>query len=341
MKHSKRNSIIILIFTVFLLWYLLKDSYVDIVNTLSNANFLILILVFIAYIFYFMFDQAAFYIITKQYKKDVKMRYIIYLGLITKFFNGITPLASGGQPFQVYDLHKNGLSIAQGTNVVIQNYFVFQNALVLHGVISIILNQIFHYFEYIPLLRWLTIIGFVINIIILLVLLMISFSASFNKKVVNFIINLLYKIHIVKNKEEQISKWDKVCNDYYQNAQVLLKNKSILYKGIIYQYLSLTVYFILPLILAYSINISENLNIINTIVASAYIYIMGCYVPIPGATGGMELGFMGFFGNFISDVPLKALLIIWRFATYYLPTIVGGIVLNINYDKKEKKEFIK
>ena len=56
---------------------------------------------------------------------------------------------------------------------------------------------------------------------------------------------------------------------------------------------------------------------------------MGCYVPIPGATGGMEFGFIGFFRNFITGNKLHALLIIWRFLTYYLPTILGSIIYNI------------
>ena len=47
--------------------------------------------------------------------------------------------------------------------------------------------------------------------------------------------------------------------------------------------------------------------------------------------------FLGFFGNFLSDAPLKALLIMWRFMTYYVPTIVGALIFNI-FNNQENNE---
>ena len=72
-----------------------------------------------------------------------------------------------------------------------------------------------------------------------------------------------------------------------------------------------------------------SLSITNTIVSSAYVYLIGAFVPIPGASGGIEYGFTQFFGNFIAGSNLPAMLIVWRFITYYLGVIVGAILFNI------------
>ena len=40
MKHAKRNSIIILIITILVLGYILKDDYQIIISTLKQANLL-------------------------------------------------------------------------------------------------------------------------------------------------------------------------------------------------------------------------------------------------------------------------------------------------------------
>ena len=73
---------------------------------------------------------------------------------------------------------------------------------------------------------------------------------------------------------------------------------------------------------------------LEAIVASAYVMLIGSFVPLPGGTGGIEYGFIKFFGIFIiSDVKLKALMLLWRFVTFYMGIIVGGIALNI----KERK----
>ena len=65
------------------------------------------------------------------------------------------------------------------------------------------------------------------------------------------------------------------------------------------------------------------------IVTSAYIMIIGSFVPIPGATGGLEYGFIQFYGNFVSGSILAAMMLVWRFITYYFGIIVGAIALNV------------
>ena len=337
MKHTKRNSLIILIITILVLLFILKDDYVEIMFHLKNANLLWLFISIALYFVYFLFDQLSLHNIIKQYDSKFKFQFSLYLGIITKFFNGITPLATGGQPMEVYEMHKKGISYSNGANIVIQNYIVFQIALVFWAIISITLNQIFHLFEYIPILQQLTVIGFVINFVILILLFLISFSKNFNRILVTFIINIGSKLKIVKNKEKSLEKWNEKCAEYYENAKVLLHNKKVFLRCIIYQVISLSIFYALPLFIAWSLNLGDNLNLINSIAASSYIYVMGCYVPIPGASGGMEYAFLGFFGNFLSDAPLKALLIMWRFMTYYVPTIVGALIFNI-FNNQENNE---
>lgn len=339
-KHHKLNTLIIFLLTILVLWLLLRHDYQNIINSILKANIIWLFITLIIYLLYFIFDQLCFYNILKTYKKDISFKYVLYLGIITKFFNGITPLSTGGQPLQVYEMHKKGVSVSNGTNIVIQNYIVFQIVFMLYSCIAVILNNTLHLFAKSPILANLTIIGFVANSIILILLLLISFSKKFNKTIVVNIINLLAKLKIVKNKEKQIKKWTKTCDEYYQNGQELSKHKATFLKCCLYQVISLFLYYLLPLFIAIAIGCANNLTIISTIAAGAYIYIMSCFIPIPGATGGTEYGFHGFFANFIKEPKLSALLILWRFTTYYAPTIIGAIIFNIGNNTKKELDSI-
>jgi len=138
MKHTKRNSAIILLITIVVLCYILKDDYETIISTLKQANLLWFIVTIVLYVIYFIFDQLSLHNIIKQYNKEFKFQFSMYLGIITKFFNGITPLATGGQPMEVYEMHKKGVEYKSGANIVIQNYIVFQIALVFWAIVSII-----------------------------------------------------------------------------------------------------------------------------------------------------------------------------------------------------------
>ncbi len=335
-SKNKKYGIIILIVTILMLIYILKDEYNEILNLLKNANLFWIIGAIVLFCAYFTFDLLAMYHIMKTYKKDVKLSFALYLGAIAKFFNGITPLATGGQPMIIYEMHKKkDIDIANGTNIVVQNYIIFQIALIIWCIIAIILNKTMNLFAYDPVLKNLSILGFTINFLILIFLGLVSFNKHFNKLIISFLIKVLSKLRIVKDKEEKIKKVNSFCENYYVNAHKLIKNKKLFLTCIFDQFMAQGIYYAMPIFIAFALNIGDSLTLVNTIAASAYVYIIGCYVPIPGGSGGMEFAFLGFFGNYIADYSIKALVLMWRFITYYLPTIVGAIVYNTLGTKEE------
>ena len=334
MKKNKKNKnkkygFIILIVTILVLIYILKDDYNEIMTLLKNSNLLWLLGAIILFCTHFVFDLLTMYHIMKSHRKDIKLSFALYLGAIAKFFNGITPLATGGQPMIIYEMHKKkNIEVADGTNIVIQNYIIFQIALIFWCITAIILNKTMNLFAYDPVLKNLSILGFVINFIILAFLGLISFNKHFNKMILNFFIKVLSKFKIVKNKEQKIENMNKFCDNYYKNAHKLIKNKKLFFTCIFDQIVAQGIFYAMPLFIAFALNIGDSLTLVNTISASAYVYIIGCYVPIPGGSGGMEFAFLGFFGNYIADYSIKALVLMWRFITYYLPTIAGAIIYN-------------
>lgn len=341
MKHKWLNILIILAITVGFLWFVLKDNFSQVVETLFRSNIGWILIALLCFCVYMIFDTLSTYGIIKIYKKDVTFKFALYLGIINKFFCGITPLSSGGQPMQIYELKKKGVPVSTGANIEVQAYMMFQIALMLLAILSVIFDGIFHFFQYVPVLQQMMIAGFVINLVILLVLLFVSFSKNFNKAVVGGVISFLAKFGLIKNKKAKIEKWNSACQNYYENGQALLRNKRVFVRGVVYQLIALTIYYLLPIFIAFAIGCADNLNVINVFAASSYVFVMGCYVPIPGASGGMEAGFMGFFGNFVEGSALSVFVLLWRGITYYLPMIAGAIAFNIHNSKGVYKEIEK
>ena len=338
MKHKWLNILVILAITVGFLWFVLKDNFNQVVETLFASNIGWILVALLCFCVYMVFDTLSTYGIIKIYKKDITFKFALYLGLINKFFCGITPLSTGGQPMQIYELKKKGVPVSTGANIEVQAYMMFQIALMFLAILSVIFDAIFHFFQYAPVLQQMMVAGFVINLVILLILLFISFSKNFNKAVVGGVINFLAKFGLVKNKKAKIEKWNSACQNYYDNGQALLRNKKVFARGVAYQLVALTVYYLLPIFIALAIGCADNLNVINVFAASSYVFVMGCYVPIPGASGGMEAGFMGFFGNFVDGSALSVFVLLWRGITYYLPMIAGAIAFNVYNSKGAMKE---
>lgn len=248
--------------------------------------------------------------------------------LTTQLFHAITPFASGGQPWQIYKLKKDGLSLGESTNIIIQDFIAYQITLVLLGVIAVISNHLFHILPAINNIRYLVMIGFTINIFVIILLFAVAFNENLNKKITYKAVNFLYKIKILKDKEKYLNKAEEFVKNFHNGAKILIEDKFGFLKVISLNFIALTFQYLIPFTLMKGLNIY--VNPFYVIVTSAYVMLIDSMIPTPGSTGGLEYGFISFFKNFIKGSKLSIIMIVWRLITYYFGIIIGVIALNIH-----------
>lgn len=330
-KSIKKNTIILLFITVIVLYFVVKDDFNEIVKTLSSMNYKYIILATMCF-FLSIISKAFVNYKTVNNPNKISLKEAIKHNVIVQFFNGITPFSTGGQPMEIYMLTEHGIKASEAANITIQNFIFYQIALVIFGIMAVLYNAIFHIFPKTILLRKLTLLGFLINILVAIALFVITFSKSLTTKISKMIINLLYKIKIVKEKEKTSKKWNEKLNDFHNSAKELRKRKKLFFFGVILNLISLGFLYIVPLFIVFSLNDFTSMNIADTLTSSAYVLIIGAFIPIPGASGGIEFAFLNFFNNFLKKNTLSAVLIVWRFITYYLGIILGA--LSFSLEKK-------
>lgn len=327
------NIIVLALVTCLVLYFSLKDNFNTIINEIINVNIFWLVISFLLALSFWFFKAIATTRIANIFKKDYSIKQGMRLVLETNFFHAITPFAVGGQPYEIYSLKKSKLKITEATNVSIVNFIVYQIALVLLGIIAIVYNHHFVLLKENDLLKNLVVIGFLVNFIVIVALFLLTCTKKINKILMKFIIKVLNKIHLVKNKDEKIKQFNEYLNEFHQGAKILLHDKKLFIKLIFVHFIGLISSYLIPLTLTYAMGISSYTGI-EAIVLSSYVMLIGAFVPIPGGTGGLEYGFMTFYGSFIKGSKLNAIMLLWRFITYYFAMILGAILLGIR--KKEK-----
>lgn len=327
MKNTKRNTIVVLLIMIVVMFFILKDDYENILNNLLLANKWYILFGIVLIFLYWLLRALCLHIIVREYKPKMKLSRMVQQVLITQFFNGITPFSTGGQPMQVYMLKKSGVKIASATNIIVQDFIMYQLALIVIGVFALIINWKFRLFEVSSALNVLIIIGFIINVLVGAFLLFVSFSRKFNNFIGTMIIKLGAKFKIVKDSEKVVAKWEEKLTEYHESAHLFKKKKWLFIKCFIYNLISLILFYIIPYFVFMSFDTSLDISILEVMISSAFILIIGNFVPIPGGSGGIEYGFLKFFGIFITSSILSSGLIIWRFITYYLGIIIGGVAL--------------
>ena len=332
---SKLSFLLLLFLTLIVLYFSLKDDFNSVINELKNANIWWLLIAFLLTIGYYVLASIGLHKIIKKYNPNFTLMQTIKLKFKTKFFDSITPTSTGGQPYQVYSLTTSGISVLDSTNIALQNFVVFQTALVLIGLIAVLSNQFLNLFEENNFLKLLVFIGFTINLSIAVVLFLISFTKKFNNFVYSKVISLGIKLKIIKNKEKVYESYNKYEENVKKGTKSLMKNKKQFIYILCLNFFGLVLNYLVPLAILYSIGDYNSFGPIECVIASAYVLLMGSFIPLPGGTGGLEYGFISFFSNFLKGGKLTALMLLWRFVTYYFVMIIGAIILNVR--KKGEK----
>ncbi len=332
MKNKKLNILIIFILTLLVLYFSLKDDYREILHILVNAKIWWLLVAYFFVTVYTFFKAVVTNEIISSFKKaDVKETF--KLQLMTFFFNSVTPFASGGQPFQIYVLKKDKLSLTQATNVVVQETLVHQVAFSIVMTLTIALNCIFNIYTFDYTLGFFVAIGFLINAVAIVLLAVLAYSKKTATKCISLAINLLAKIKMVKHKEEKLEKWNGRIERFNQASKTLLASKKKLAYMIFMNSLAIICLYITPLIILFSLGDYTSLTIMSSVVLVSFVSIVSSFVPLPGGSLGQEYLFTVFYAGYVQNAMLSSLMILWRVLTYYVPMIIGAIIFNIRNKK--------
>lgn len=336
MKNKKINIVVLMLALALVLYFTLKDNFTLVIHELSKVNifiFFVSILVFITSLF---FKSISLYMFIKEHDKKYSLKKTFELTLIGQFLNGITPFQSGGQPFQVYLLKKDGLRISDSTNAMIKDFISFQIALILMGIMSIFANFWLGIISLKSYLIWLIGLGFFINIIVLLFLIFITVAKKTSLGIINKALDFFFSFKLIKKLKVSKKRIMDGLEHFYEGGMELKNDKKNLVMAVITNLINLLFLYAVPFIIFRAMG-PCNITILSSIVATSFVMLIGNFIPIPGATGGIEYGFISFFSIFTPSYPvLSGAMLLWRFVTYFLGMLIGFITLALKkgVDKK-------
>ena len=328
-KDVKKNSIILLTITVIILYFLLKDDFSNIFTALVNSNIAVILFCLLLTIGYYSFKCLSIFLIIKNNNSTISFKKALQQTIIVQFFNGVTPFATGGQPMHIYMLSKEKIETSKATSSVLMDFLSYQVAIILYCFVTLLIDYLLNIFSGNMLARKLVFLGFAINLFVCLVASLVCFSS----KVTSYIVKLISKI--IRNKEKTEKLKVKVL-EFHAGTKIFIKNKPLFIKCILLNIVGLTFYYLVPFFVSYAVTGNFGVSVLNSIVSSSYVFLVGAFVPIPGGSVGVEYGFTQFFGKYFAQSELLAILLLWRFITYYFGIILGGILLSF-YKRGESK----
>lgn len=285
-------------------------------------------------------EQSKYKLLIKKSTKK-KRQFLAYkVAIIGKYYDLITPLATGGQPFQVYYLTQRGVKASTAISIPIARYIFQQIIFAIFSTILMIGSLTFLKADFVggtgsTLVSAACWVGFILNMIAIGAIILISISKIGHKLVVGCL-KLGHKMRIVKDYDKQYNKLIKTVEGYQRTMKFYAKSPKVMISMILLSVVSLIVQYSIPF-LVYCTFVGFELSVwLQTVVVALFVDLAASFIPIPGGSGVSELSFTAMFTALFGAETFWALLL-WRLVTYYSQILLGLGVTIYDYAIGNKK----
>lgn len=268
-------------------------------------------------------------------------------GVVGHYYNCVTPLAVGGQPFEIYHLSRHGVTGGTAAALPIATFFMNQVAMVTLALLSAILYQSNalripdNLLVFPTALSVLMYVGIAGCLLVPGLVVLISMFPKVGGSLIKFIIFLGAKLRIVKNKRLTTYKTLKnvVRNSYC--LKKFAKNPFILIATFLVSIgeqcaLCSIAYFSLRFFGFDIPNVGGFMEWLQIGQICMMLYAAVAIFPTPGNSGLAEISFYLLFEKGITTVGLSfAAVLFWRILSFYSFVIIGFIFTTVkkNADK--------
>ncbi|MBR1925372.1 MAG: flippase-like domain-containing protein [Clostridia bacterium] len=306
-------------------------SFSELLTTKINWLWLFIgVLVFFAI---FIADSSAIYMLIFHTTKRSRPFLSYKSHAMCRFYDSVTPLSTGGQPFQVYYLIKRGLPAGTATSVPVAKYLYTQFFNVIF-MATIFILQRSYIVKLSPFMQTLCYIGFSITVFLLGAILFLSLSKKVAPACTIGLLKLLNKMHIVKNYKKSFVKVMKSVKEYSLTMRQFVSNGWIALGMMLSRALTFILTYSVPFVV-YAVFKPLGADWFSLYVELFTIAMVTdlacCFIPLPGGTGMAEISFAVLFGSFFGDSLSVWALLLWRVFTYYGILLQGLIVMLYDY----------
>ena len=296
----------------------------DLAQALQSMRWTWLALAVVMVVGYWALESVCMQIFSRDMFPKFKFRDTLLCTIIGQYFNCITPLSSGGQPFQAYYYNRFGMPLSKSMPMLVCRFVTYQVATSAFCALVLLLRL--HYFvDDNPALTTLVIIGFIGGLGLLSMLLAIAFWRNGIVKLMSWAFKLAGKLHIVKDPDKNIADTTKTIDDAYAEMHYMLKKPKLFVKSIAVTFVQLLEFFAISYVIMRGLGCDG--DFLTVVSCQAFVYMISSFVPTPGAMGAAETSYALFFSTIYPSASFVALsTFIWRFLTFYFPIVTGMLV---------------
>ena len=274
-------------------------------------------------------------------------------GIIGHYYNNVTPLAVGGQPFEIYHLSKHGVHGGIASSIPIIAYFFSQFAFVSLGIVALVLLntnalgvEADFLNEFPAVFNILSMVGLALCFSMPALVLIFSIFPRLAATLVKWLTDLGGKLRFLKNPQKTKYKTIKtvVHNSYcikkFGKTPLALIPTVLISIGETLAQCSIA-YFTLKLFGYDNESAGGFLEWLQIVQLSVILYSAISFIPTPGNSGAADLSFYLLFAVGVKFAGLSfTAMVLWRILSYYSYIIIGFVFTTSTRKIDHKIDFL-
>lgn len=322
-KKKKIKNILFFIFNIvlvagILMWNIFTtEDFEPFIFSEINLLYVLVVLLFLCMVI--VVDVISIH--RMIYRKTLRSRWALsYKSLsILRYYDAVTPLASGGQAFMVSYLTGRDVSASTSLSIPIAKLLFQQIAWLFITFVCLIISFTNNMTT---LVSAASIIGFVLALLMVVIILFFSLSKKLGVKIVSWGLKFLTKIHIIKDYDKHYTKVLNFVEDYQNIMKEYSKSKWDVIFQILMHIIRFVIFFSIPFFVCCIFKGFDGSKFGEFFIYTALIDLASSFIPLPGGTGMNEITFTALFKDYLGGKTFWALLI-WRFCSYYFYLLQG------------------
>ncbi len=332
LTKTQKNIIkwICVIGILLLIVYVFRDSAGPILAQLKKTKINIVCSIIILTILYGLCESAITWLLAKQYQK--RFRYIEGLGM-TYFcsFYRVATLGSGAGVAAVAYLDSCGLKASEALGMYTIEYAIHKLSTAVLSAVLFITNYSYMSHQFADY-KWYMILGFAATIVITAVLMLFACAAWFHK----ILYFLMDKVNFRGRFTEIFEKVKAQCVIMETAAKTLLKNIRIVVGILLINMIKFCFWFAIPYVVLKS---TGKIDFYSSLGITSMCVMLAAVIPAPAGIGSSEFVLIALYSRLVGNDMAGAMSLLYRFATFVVPFIIGAFVaLFFGKIKKRKQQ---
>lgn len=321
-RHLLSNLFMLLLMAVTFYIIFKDNSLPDILQALRGLNPLFIAVAAVMMLLSILFQGLALGEPFNMFGCPIRLRRKVDYALTGFFFSAITPSSTGGQPMQIYYMCRDNLHLSHVTVSMLVANIGYQFILLAYG-ISMYLLRFRLINDNMQGFTALFIFGIVMNLVILLAISFALFSTNFAKKLANGVLTLLCRMRIIKNERAYRAYVSRQIDEYAGCSELIRRHPLMLFRVLLYTFLQMTAQYLVPFFVYKAFGLSGG-SLLDLLALQAALYLAVSFLPLPGAVGASESGFVRLFGLFFSAGNIVPAMLVSRGISFYAMLLLSG-----------------